>query len=36
MATETNKSGDLYVKAAGMLMVILLAYGGLQLLGVVR
>ena len=36
MATETDKSGELYVKIVGTLMVILLAYGALSLVGVVR
>jgi hypothetical protein len=36
MATEINKSGEVYVKVVGALMVILLAYGALSLLGVVR
>ena len=36
MAVETNKSGELYVKIAGTLMVLLLAYGALSLFGVVR
>jgi hypothetical protein len=36
MTTETNKSGEIYVKVAGTLMVLLLAYGALTLLGVVR
>jgi hypothetical protein len=36
MTTEINKSGEIYVKVAGTLMVLLLAYGALSLLGVVR
>ena len=36
MATETDKSSELYVKIVGTLMVVLLAYGLLSLLGVVR
>jgi hypothetical protein len=36
MATETNKSGELYVKIVGTLMVILIGYGALSLMGVVR
>jgi hypothetical protein len=37
MATnEVDRSADIYAKVAGTLMVILLAYGALSLLGVVR
>jgi hypothetical protein len=36
MATETDKSSELYVKIVGTLMVVLPAYGLLSLLGVVR
>jgi hypothetical protein len=32
----TDKSGDIYVKVAGTLMVLLLAYGALGLAGIVR
>jgi hypothetical protein len=35
-ANQTDKSGEIYVKVAGTLMVVLLAYGALTLLGVVR
>jgi len=37
MATnEVDRSSEIYVKVAGTLMVILLAYGALALIGVVR
>ena len=37
MATnEVDRSSEIYVKVVGTLMVILLAYGALSLLGVVR
>ena len=35
-ANQTDKSSEIYVKVAGTLMVVLLAYGALTLLGVVR
>ena len=37
MATnEVDKSAEIYVKVAGALMVVLLAYGALALAGVIR
>ena len=37
MTTKTtDKSADIYVKVAGILMVLLLSYGALGLAGIVR